>query len=290
MLELYLASTCEIAVAPKAPANRTTATAASAHTCASVIRSAVLQALASAQVAPYHLGVTLALHIAGTGVLPAESDIIQIGYQGLPDSDNRTRAQQLEGVLASAVAAETSAQGTLPSVVRAGFGEHPMLKPAEAPAPPAPHSKHMLPLMHGHTRLCVSQDPLRALAPKLLLQLDWMIDSDARIPAPFLETQEWRDLPRQVTLAVQVALRYSLLRLRQHRSDLLLRLAPPQRPVLPLLAEGLSQRQIADRLGRSLHTVHDHVKGAYAALGISARHQLFVLWNGGNLSDLGDIE
>jgi DNA-binding CsgD family transcriptional regulator len=52
----------------------------------------------------------------------------------------------------------------------------------------------------------------------------------------------------------------------------------------------MSQRQIADRLGRSLHTVHDHVKGAYASLGISARHQLFFLWNGGNLSEIGDIE
>jgi DNA-binding NarL/FixJ family response regulator len=51
-----------------------------------------------------------------------------------------------------------------------------------------------------------------------------------------------------------------------------------------LLAKGLSQRQISQRVSRSLHTVHDHVKGIYAALGIKSRYQLYVLWNGGDPS------
>jgi DNA-binding CsgD family transcriptional regulator len=59
-------------------------------------------------------------------------------------------------------------------------------------------------------------------------------------------------------------------------------LSTSQAPILPLLAQGYSQRQIAERIKRSLHTVHDHVKSIYATLGISSRYQLYVLWQGGD--------
>jgi DNA-binding CsgD family transcriptional regulator len=246
--------------------------------------------LAGAQIAPFHLGVTLGLHVTGTAALNAESDIVQLGYQPTLEREARTRLQTVESHLASSIAASVAPENGLPSVIRAGFGEHSLLRTSGLSPATAESAVNLRPLLHGHTRLCSTPDPLRSSLPQLLMQLDWVVDSEAALPIQIMERSEWVDMPRHLTLALQVALRYSLLRLRQHRTELLLRLAPTQRPVLPLLAEGLSQRQIAERLGRSLHTVHDHVKGAYASLGISARHQLFVLWNGGNLSDLGDIE
>lgn len=74
----------------------------------------------------------------------------------------------------------------------------------------------------------------------------------------------------------------TLARREQHWAKLSAMLSPSQAPILPLLATGMSQRTIADKLGRSLHTVHDHVKGIYAGLNIKSRYQLFVLWNGGD--------
>jgi pyridoxine 5'-phosphate synthase PdxJ len=52
------------------------------------------------------------------------------------------------------------------------------------------------------------------------------------------------------------------------------------RPIVKLLADGLTEKQIASRIHRSQHTVHDHVKTNYASLGISTRHDLMELWSG----------
>lgn len=76
----------------------------------------------------------------------------------------------------------------------------------------------------------------------------------------------------------------------RRRADLKAKLSPSQAPILPLLAQGLNQRQIGERIGRSLHTVHDHVKGIYAALGIKSRYELYVLWNGGDVSQAAGME
>jgi DNA-binding CsgD family transcriptional regulator len=89
---------------------------------------------------------------------------------------------------------------------------------------------------------------------------------------------------------VNQAFSSSWLRREQHRRSLVASLSVSQQPILPLLASGLSQRQIADRIGRSLHTVHDHVKGIYATLGVRSRFALFVLWNGGDVSQIDGDE
>ncbi|MBL8764773.1 MAG: hypothetical protein JNM07_10940 [Phycisphaerae bacterium] len=52
------------------------------------------------------------------------------------------------------------------------------------------------------------------------------------------------------------------------------RLTPTQRELLPLLLQGLSVRDIAEKIGRSPYTVHDHVKAIYTALGVRKRVQL----------------
>jgi LuxR family maltose regulon positive regulatory protein len=43
--------------------------------------------------------------------------------------------------------------------------------------------------------------------------------------------------------------------------------------VLRLLAEGLSQRQIARQLFLSFHTVHSHTKSVYTRLGVTSREE-----------------
>jgi len=82
----------------------------------------------------------------------------------------------------------------------------------------------------------------------------------------------------------------TLARREQHWAKLSAMLSPSQAPILPLLASGMSQRAIAEKLGRSLHTVHDHVKGIYAGLNIKSRYQLFVLWNGGDPRNVSDSD
>jgi DNA-binding CsgD family transcriptional regulator len=65
-----------------------------------------------------------------------------------------------------------------------------------------------------------------------------------------------------------------------HRAAVLARVSSAQRPIVKLLADGLTEKQIASRIHRSQHTVHDHVKTIYASLGISTRHDLMELWSG----------
>jgi DNA-binding CsgD family transcriptional regulator len=48
--------------------------------------------------------------------------------------------------------------------------------------------------------------------------------------------------------------------------------------VLELLLDGHTEPQIGEILGRSRHTVHDHTKAIYAALGVTSRVQLVLLF------------
>lgn len=63
-------------------------------------------------------------------------------------------------------------------------------------------------------------------------------------------------------------------------SDMLARLSPAQRELLPLVLSDLSEDEIAKRIHRSRHTVHSHIKGIYEAANVQSRLQLLLLWLG----------
>lgn len=65
------------------------------------------------------------------------------------------------------------------------------------------------------------------------------------------------------------------------------RLSPTEQAVAPLLARGLTEAQIAKRLGRSHHTIHDHVKAIYAKLGTRSRLELGLLLRNGDSENAG---
>jgi DNA-binding NarL/FixJ family response regulator len=64
----------------------------------------------------------------------------------------------------------------------------------------------------------------------------------------------------------------------KQRPDLTGMLTIPQVRVVELLMAGLTEPEIAERLGRSKHTVHDHTKRIYAAFQVSTRVQLLLLF------------
>jgi DNA-binding CsgD family transcriptional regulator len=51
-----------------------------------------------------------------------------------------------------------------------------------------------------------------------------------------------------------------------------------QREIVLLLLTDKSEKEIAQLMGRSLHTVHEHVKAIYRALGVGSRAGLMALW------------
>ncbi|MFZ4574066.1 MAG: response regulator transcription factor [Phycisphaerales bacterium] len=63
------------------------------------------------------------------------------------------------------------------------------------------------------------------------------------------------------------------------RPDLARLVSPAQHRVLEFLLEGLTEPQIAGKLSRSRHTVHDHTKAIYQALGVNNRVQLVLLFS-----------
>ncbi len=63
-----------------------------------------------------------------------------------------------------------------------------------------------------------------------------------------------------------------------YRNQLLNLLTPMQQAIAPLLATEMSEPEIALRLRRSRHTIHDHTKAIYKAWRINARAQLRDKW------------
>lgn len=68
-------------------------------------------------------------------------------------------------------------------------------------------------------------------------------------------------------------------RLARSRPDLVAKISPAQLRVLELLLDGHTEPQIGEILSRSRHTVHDHTKAIYAALGVTSRVQLVLLFS-----------
>ncbi len=81
---------------------------------------------------------------------------------------------------------------------------------------------------------------------------------------PAIESSYWRGIGRLST----------------RRLALLQRLADAPRRVVKLLAEGHSERDIALKINKSPHTVHDHVKTIYAVIGATKRADLIRYWHG----------
>lgn len=57
-------------------------------------------------------------------------------------------------------------------------------------------------------------------------------------------------------------------------------LTPMEGNVLQGLLQGFSERKIAENIGQSPHTTHDHVKRIYRKYGVSSRSALMALWLG----------
>ena len=51
-------------------------------------------------------------------------------------------------------------------------------------------------------------------------------------------------------------------------------LPPRLRETLQLLVEGFSEKQLADQMKLSPHTVHDYVKALYRRMGVQSRAEL----------------
>lgn len=79
-------------------------------------------------------------------------------------------------------------------------------------------------------------------------------------------------------LAAQ-AIVHTAIRPELRRRALVKQLSKAQRAVLPHLLSDCSEREIAHRLSRSRHTVHDHTKAIYQAWGVCSRVQLIHKWN-----------
>jgi len=63
------------------------------------------------------------------------------------------------------------------------------------------------------------------------------------------------------------------------RPDLLNRVSAAQQRVLEFLLGGLTEPQIAEKIGRSRHTIHDHTKAIYSALNVNNRVQLVLMFS-----------
>jgi DNA-binding CsgD family transcriptional regulator len=55
-------------------------------------------------------------------------------------------------------------------------------------------------------------------------------------------------------------------------------LTKAERSVLEHLLEGMGEKETADKLFRSQHTVHDHIKSIYKKLGVNSRPELLALF------------
>ena len=101
-------------------------------------------------------------------------------------------------------------------------------------------------------------------------------------------TAQWQ--PDDLTLAAIEAVAPAMARgfakrfidIERRRRLLLDRLSEPQKLIAPLLAAGCTEREVAERIERSAHTVHEHTREIYRAFGVRSRMEMRDLWYGLN--------
>jgi len=113
---------------------------------------------------------------------------------------------------------------------------------------------------------CGPMAPGGADEPKGALVLDfWTLDRREREELPP------KAFCRNLARAIQICLLRVELGSRLPAESGLDRLTPSQRRVAALLMEGHNEREVANQLDRSPHTVHQHVKAIYAAFSVRSR-------------------
>ena len=80
---------------------------------------------------------------------------------------------------------------------------------------------------------------------------------------------------------IRMAMTIRFLRPLRHRHELLGRLSPTQRRIAPMLADGMTEKEIAEALERSPHTVHEHAKSIYSSWNVRSRFDLRRKWFAG---------
>ena len=90
--------------------------------------------------------------------------------------------------------------------------------------------------------------------------------------------RSWRYTTGSAALIAALTDDSTVVHLRSEEGELLwvdAGLSPPQREVLRLIAAGLSEAEAAGRTGRSVHTVHNHLRAIYKVFGVHSRRELF---------------
>jgi DNA-binding CsgD family transcriptional regulator len=83
---------------------------------------------------------------------------------------------------------------------------------------------------------------------------------------------------RAISPEIMRVYNHHFVRTEEKQAELMGMLSRAQRVVAEMLIEGLSEREIAQRINRSPHTVHDHTKAIYATWGVRSRAQLTQLF------------
>ncbi len=109
---------------------------------------------------------------------------------------------------------------------------------------------------------------------RLLVQV-WHTQLSSSVVATDTLTVALRHLRPALEASYQSAITAS----QRRQQSILARLSPPQHVIVDLLVRGHTEDVIAARVHRSRHTIHDHVKRIYAALGINSRLELVMMWH-----------
>jgi DNA-binding CsgD family transcriptional regulator len=108
----------------------------------------------------------------------------------------------------------------------------------------------------------------------------WLVVEAQGLDAGWSADTEVLQVLAALSLGISRAYEHRFLWLERLRTSMIECISPAGRVVLPLLAEGLSEADIAKRIHRSSHTVHDHVKQIYRTFGVSSRLDLRDVWMG----------